>query len=121
MLKRIPTLPDHVVGVVASGEVTADDYETVLIPAIESVLARKGKIRTLYQVGPDFTGFTPGAMWDDMKVGLAHWQDWEKVAVVTDVEWIANATRFFGFAMPCPVKIFGNHEFAEAARWIVEN
>lgn len=120
MLELIPTLPDHVVGVVASGEVTASDYETVLIPAIESVLARTGKIRTLYQVGPAFKSFTAGAMWDDMKVGLAHWQDWEKVAVVTDVEWIANATRFFGFALPCPVKVFANQDFAQATRWVTE-
>ncbi len=120
MMELIPNLPDHVVGVVASGEVTASDYETILIPAIESVLARKGKVRTLYQVGPDFTSFTTGAMWDDMKVGMAHWHEWEKVAVVTDVDWIANATRLFGFAMPCPIKVFANKDIGEAIGWITE-
>jgi len=120
LLELIPNLPDHVVGVVASGQVTAGDYEAVLIPAIESVLARKGRIRTLYHVGPAFTGFTSGAMWDDMKLGVAHWQAWDKVAVVTDVDWIAGATRLFGFAMPCPVKVFANNEIAEATQWIAE-
>lgn len=118
MLELIPDLPENVVGVVASGQVTAKDYETVLIPAIESLLANQEKIRVLYHAGPAFTGFTPGAMWDDMKVGVAHWDAWEKAAVVTDVGWLAGAMRCFSFAMPCPVKLFANKEIAEATQWI---
>jgi len=34
MIKLLPNMPDHVVGVTASGRVDAADYETVLIPAI---------------------------------------------------------------------------------------
>ena len=119
MLELIPTLPDHVVGVVASGEVTANDYATILIPAVEAALEKHGKVRMLYHVGPAFKSFTAGALWDDMKVGVAHWKAWEKVAVVTDVDWVAGAMRFFGFAMPCPVKVFANKDLAEATEWIV--
>lgn len=118
MIELIPNLPDHIVGIVASDQVTASDYETVLIPAIESTLARHGRVRILYQLGPSFKGFTSGAMWDDMKLGVSHWTAWEKVAVVTDVDWIAGATRLFGFAMPCPVKVFSNNEIDEATHWI---
>jgi hypothetical protein len=120
MIELLPDLPDHVVGIVASGQVTASDYETVLVPAIEAKLAGHGKLRILYQLGPAFTGFTVGAMWDDLKLGVAHLKAWEKVAVVTDVDWIANATRLFGFAMPCPVKAFSNEKIAEAALWVDE-
>ncbi|MFY9326577.1 MAG: STAS/SEC14 domain-containing protein [Georgfuchsia sp.] len=118
MIQLLPNLPDQVVGVVASGLVDASDYETVFIPAIEARLKTHGHIRILYQLGPAFTGFTSGAMWDDMKVGMAHLKAWERIAVVTDKDWIAGAIRFFAFAMPCPVKVFPNSEFAEAANWI---
>ncbi|MEP7371198.1 MAG: STAS/SEC14 domain-containing protein [Nitrosospira sp.] len=118
MIHLLPGLPEHVVGMVASGQVNASDYETVVIPAIESALKTHGRIRILYQLGPAFTGFTSGAMWDDMKVGLAHLKTWERIAVVTDEDWVAGATRLFGFAMPCPVRVFPNKEFAEAANWI---
>lgn len=118
MIHLLSDLPEHVVGIVASGQVDASDYETVIIPAIESALKEHGRVRVLYQLGPAFTGFTPGAMWDDMKVGLAHLNAWERIAVVTDEGWIAGATRLFGFAMPCPVRVFPNKEFAEAANWI---
>ena len=118
MIKLLPDLPDHVVGIDASGQVTASDYETVLIPAIKSALNIHDRIRVLYQMGPEFTGFTSGAMWDDMKLGILHFKAWEKIAVVTDVKWVANATHMFGFAMPCPVKVFSIAEFAEATKWI---
>jgi hypothetical protein len=118
MMTLLSGLPDGVVGVAASGQVDAMDYENVLIPAIEQALGRHQRLRFLYQLTPSFTGFSPGAMWDDMKVGMAHLTAWDKVAVVTDLAWIANATRMFGFAMPGSVKVFGNAQMDEARAWI---
>ena len=40
MIALIPDLPDRVVGLIASAKVTASDYETVLVPAIEATIAR---------------------------------------------------------------------------------
>ncbi len=118
MIELLPNLPDHVVGISAYGQVTAADYETILIPAIDVALKKHDRIRMLYQIGPQFTGFTAGAMWDDLKIGVAHMRAWERIAVVTDHNWIASATRMFGFAMPCPVKVFSSDELADAEAWI---
>jgi SpoIIAA-like len=118
MIELLPNLPDHVVGVSASGQVSADDYETVLVPAIDSALKTYKHVRLLYLLKPEFTGFTSGAMWDDMKLGIGHLRAWERIAVVTDLAWVANATRLFGFAMPCPTKVFPVKELAEATQWI---
>jgi hypothetical protein len=118
MIDRLPNLPDHVLGFLASGQVTASDYESVLIPAIESKIKERGSVRVLYQIGPAFSGFTAGAMWDDAKVGMMHVKAWEKIAVVTDIDWIARAIGIFRFAMPCPVKVFSNRQYAEAVDWI---
>jgi hypothetical protein len=118
MIKLLPNLPSKVVGIVASGRVTAGDYESVVFPAIESKVKEHAKIRILYQIGPEFSGFTAGAMWDDAKVGLAHLSAWEKIAVVTDVDWIRAAVGIFRFVIPCPVKMFSNGQFAEARDWI---
>jgi ribosomal protein S7 len=57
-------------------------------------------------------------MWDDLKLGVAHMKAWEKVVVVTDIDRIADATRLFGFAMTCPVKISPSREIAAATQWI---
>lgn len=119
MIEIIQGLPDNVVAVSASGKVTGEDYDGLLIPVIEEKLKRHEKIRLLYALGTDFTGFTAGAMWDDAKIGLRHLSAYEKVAIVSDVSWIAGAAKFFSFIIPCPVKIFGADGLAEAKEWIV--
>jgi hypothetical protein len=118
MIELLPGLPDPIVGLLASGQVTTQDYESVVIPTIESKLQAHGTVRVLYQLGPAFSGFTAGAMWDDAKLGFTHLKAWEKIAVVTDSDWVRGAIGIFRFAIPCPVKVFSNVEFAEAVEWI---
>ena len=117
-MKLLTNLPDYVVGVSASGQIDAKDYETVLIPAIESALQKHKRIRVLYQLTTAFEGFTTGAMWDDAKLGLAHLRAWERFAVVTDVHWVANAARMFSFLLPGPLKVFSNEKQSDAEKWI---
>jgi len=118
MIERLNGVPDRVLGFVASGQVTARDYETVLMPAIDAAIKQHGSVRLLYQIGPGVTGFTAGAMLDDAKVGLSHLKAWERIAIVTDIDWVAGTAHLFGFAMPCPVKVFANRDFADAQAWI---
>ena len=118
MLERIQGLPDNVLGFEARGEVTGADYESVLIPAVEEMLARQKSLRFMYCLGDEFTGFDAKAIWDDAKVGLQHLTAWERVAVVTDVGWISTAVKAFGFIMPGQVRVFSNSELAEAQRWL---
>lgn len=118
MIEPISGLPDNVVGIVASGYVSASDYEAVFVPTVESRVKQFDKLRLLYQVGPEFKGFSAGAMWDDLKLGVGHWKAWERIAIVTDVDWIANLSRFFSFAMPCPIKVFPNSAIAQATDWL---
>jgi hypothetical protein len=120
MLSIIQGMPDNVVAVNASGKVTGEDYDNVLIPAIEDKLKQQAKIRLLYVLGPDFSGFTAGAMWDDAKIGIRHLTAYEKIGVVSDVSWVLNAVKFFSFIIPCPVKTFGNDRLTEAKAWIGE-
>jgi len=117
-MKLLSNLPDSVVGVSASGQIDEKDYETVLIPAIESALQKHKRVRVLYLLTEDFEGFTTGAMWDDTKLGLAHLRAWERIAVVTDIDWVANATRMFAFLLPGLVKVFSNEEQPYAEKWI---
>ena len=120
MLEIIQRMPDNVVAVSARGNITGDDYDTLLIPVIEEKLKTHEKIRLLSVLGPEYTGFTAGAMWDDAKIGLRHLRAYEKVAVVTDVHWISGAVKFFAFMCPCQVRIFGNNRLSEAQVWISE-
>ena len=118
MITLLPNLPENTIGVCASGRVSGADYEGVLIPAVELALKKHKKLRLIYELSDDFTGFAPGAMWEDMKLGVAHLNAWERVAVVTDVSWVANATNMFKFVMPCTAKVFSLKDRASAEEWI---
>jgi hypothetical protein len=120
MVERIPDLPDNVLGFTAKGTVSADDYESVIVPAVEDLFSRQKRVRFLYHLGEDFSGFEAAAVWDDTKLGLKHLSGWERMAVVSDVDWIRAAVRIFALAIPGEVRVFHNRELAEAKRWVAD-
>ena len=121
MIEVMTDLPDRVLGLKASGQVTAQDYKTVLVPAIEAKLRQQKKARLLYLLGDDFEGFTSGAAWEDAKVGMKHLTSFERVAVVTGVDWIEKMIKAFGFALPGEVRVFDEDDLDEARLWICES
>jgi hypothetical protein len=118
MLELIPDLPDNVLGIRAKGKVTADDYQSVLVPAVESRLGQFRKLRLLYVLGDEFDEFTGSAAWEDAKIGMRHFTSFERIAVVTDVDWVARMVKAFGFVLPGEVRIFDNDDFDDARAWI---
>jgi hypothetical protein len=118
MIEVSPDYPDNILAITASKTITGDDYASTIIPAIEAKLKTHDKIRLLYNLGPDFTGFDAAAMWEDTTTGLKHFTDFEKIAFVSDVDWINHMVRAFGFMIPCPVKVFSASQIEEAGDWI---
>jgi len=118
MIEHLKDFPGNVLAVVCHGRVTRADYDSVLVPAAEAALKANAKVRLYYETAPDFTGLEAGAMWEDFKVGVEHWTRWERVAVVSDVEWIRQTVRLFGFLMPGVAKTFSSTEAAQARAWI---
>ena len=117
MFEVIDGLPDGVIGVEATGEITADDYRNVLDPLITE--ARKsGKIRLLYVAGPEMDGYSGGAAWQDTKVGFQHFTSFERVAVVTDRDRLENAVKAVGWLMPGDIKVFDDDERTDAVTWL---
>ena len=64
MIERISDLPANVLGLSAHGRITGEDYETVVIPAVEEKLREHDKLRLLYYLGPDYEGFAAAAAWE---------------------------------------------------------
>ncbi|HWU26152.1 MAG TPA: STAS/SEC14 domain-containing protein, partial [Rhizomicrobium sp.] len=69
MIEIISELPENVLGVRAKGRVTAGDYEQVLIPAVEAALKRHDRLHFYCELGEQFEGIDPGAVFEDLKVG----------------------------------------------------
>ena len=118
MIEALTGFPARVLAFACKGHVTKGDYETVLVPAVTSALARHDKVRLYYQVDSDFAGIEPGAVWEDFKVGVEHWTRWERIAVVTDVAWIGHTMHAFSFLMPGEIRVFPLAQAAEARQWV---
>lgn len=120
MIEPLKGFHPKVVAFVCKEHVTKRDYETILIPAVEEAFKQPGKLRLYYQIDPSFTGIEPGAAWDDFKIGMEHPLRWERIAVVTDVDWIRYTIRAFSFLLPGVTRIFPVNEQAKAREWILE-
>lgn len=118
MIELLEDLPDAVLGFEAIGEVEADDYENVLVPAVEAALEDNDKIRLLYLLGDRFEGYSAGAAWEDTKVGFEHIRNWERLAVVTDADSIRHGVKAFGWMIPAEVRVFATADRDQAEAWI---
>jgi hypothetical protein len=119
MVEVLEGFPDDVLAFVGTGRVTKADYEQAAIPALRNALKNHERIRLYFETAADFAGVDPGAIWEDIGLGLEGFMRWERVAVVTDVEWIKQATRFSSFLVPCPMRVFPASESVQAKIWIL--
>jgi hypothetical protein len=121
MLKIINDLPENVLGIEGEDEITGSDYETVLVPAVEEKLKTNKKINLLYHLGSNFTGFDLKAMIDDAGIGIQHFSDWDRIALVSDHQLINIFAKFFGYFLSGRVRVFKNAELKVAKEWIAGN
>lgn len=118
MLERLKDLPAGVVGISAKGKVTKDDYTGLVHPMLEEARREGKRLRFLYELGAEFTGFTAGAAWQDARLGMQYLRLFERCAVVTDVAWVRESVEVATPMMPCPVRVFGATERQAALTWL---
>ena len=103
MIKIIQNMPAGTIGLEAVGKVTDDDYRDVLMPAISAALERND-VRLLYVLSEDFRSYSPGAVWADTKLWAQHHKAWQKIAIVSDADWLENSVEAFGWLIPGEIK-----------------
>ena len=121
MFETIEGFGDDVVALRGTGTVTGDDYRTVLAPAVERATSGGRKAKLLLELGDGFEGYDPGAILADATVGGGHLGSFERIAVVTDAEWIRRAIQLFGALIPGEVRLFSVAERTAARHWIDSN
>lgn len=117
-LQPIPDLPAATIGFRAVGTVTAEDYTTVLDPAIESALEHEQPVNLVYVLGPDFDRYSLEALWQDAKLVRVPRSAWGRVALVTDHRALGEALHLFRFLLPAEVRVFPTAAESDALAWI---
>jgi hypothetical protein len=121
VIERLSHFPENVLAFVFSGRVTKADCDVTFVPAVFEALKRGQKLRLYYETAADFTGLDLGAAWPEFSAGVDSSTHWDRVAVVTDFEWMIQATRLFSFIVPTSVRIFPRSDAAAARTWVAPN
>src|SRR6185295_5449613 len=107
MIEVLPDMPEGVTGIRVSGRLRGDDLREFK-PAMEDVL-KAGEIRIVEVIAPDYEGFGPGGLIEDLKLGLGalirHHSPFNRIAVVSDQDWVAHALHAFPWMVPCEVAV----------------
>lgn len=120
MIRIIDDVVGNVLAIEAVGKVTAKDYSETIVPELDRALAFSQKIRLLYVLGEQFEGFEVGALFDDFKTNAGHMPYFERIAVVSDRQWVHNAVKLLTIATPCPLKSFNVADRQKAESWVVK-
>ena len=118
MFEKLSDLPVGIDGLKAIGKLTREDYQTVLEPLLDEARQEGRRLRVLCELGADFEGVTPSAMWEDTKVGLRYLRLLDGFAITTDFAWVRDTTNVARFFLPFPVRVFGMEQRAEAITWL---
>lgn len=120
MLLRIDDMPAGTVGFEAVGEVEDDDWEKVVEPLLREEIATGRDVRLLYLIGPQAREVEGDAMGADLSYRARHASSFERVAVVSDEDWMRPALRVLSVLMPGKAKAFRVHQLADAKEWLTE-
>ncbi|WP_441961854.1 STAS/SEC14 domain-containing protein [Mycolicibacterium houstonense] len=119
MIDVLPDMPKGVFGIRVSGRVRGDDLREFR-PTMDDLL-RAGEIRIVEVISPDYEGFGPGGLVEDLKLGfgalLSHHSAFKRIAVVSDLEWVPHAMHAFAWMIPGELKVFGLGELDAAKEW----
>jgi hypothetical protein len=118
MLERLANLPPGIDGVKAIGTVSKEDYEKVLEPLFDEARKKGEKLRFLYEFAGDFEGFSSGAAWEDVRFGLGAVRQLVGCAIISDTGWVRESSKFVGFWLPCPLRVFGSEEREQAIEFL---
>jgi SpoIIAA-like len=121
MIERLTDMPAGTVGFRAAGDIEREDYEQVLVPELRRALEAGEGLRTLYVI-EDLDDIEPGALWADSKLGfdlgVRHHDALVRSAIVSDIGWIAHASKMFAWMIPGGVRVFPRSELEQAKDWV---
>jgi hypothetical protein len=122
MVEVIADMPPGTLGFRVAGRLTREDYVEVLVPPLREAVEAGERLRVLYAIGPELH-MEPAAVWEDLKLeidlGIKHRDAWERIAVVTDLDWLWRAFELFSWMVPGEMRLFHESELEQAKAWLL--
>ena len=118
MLRQVTDMPVGTIGFEAVGEVEDDDWEDTVEPVLRQEIAEGRKVRLLYVLGPGTREVEGDALKADTEFRARHAASFDRVAVVSDEDWMRPALRALSFLLPGRAKGFRVRDLTEAKAWL---
>lgn len=99
-----------------SGKLQKEDYE-IFVPEIERMIDQHGKISILLDLH-EFHGWDAGALWEDIKFDVKHFNDIERLAIVGESKWQKGMATFCKPFTTAEIEFFEREDIGRARRWI---
>ena len=119
MIEMLSDMPKGVTGVRVSGRLAGDELREVK-PAVQEML-KADEIRIVEVIAPDYEGFGPGGLFEDLKLGFGtvwpHHAAFKRIAVVSDKAWVAHTVHALAGMIPGELKTFKLDELDTAKEW----
>lgn len=120
MLRRMTGMPAGTIGFEAIHEVDDDDWEETVEPILRREIAEGRDLRLLYLIGVQAGELEGDAMQADTEFRVRHATSFERVAVVSDEDWMRPALRALSFLLPGRARGFRVRELEQAKAWLAE-
>ena len=117
-LELTESMEGKLIEVRVSGKLTKDAYQE-FVPMTESAIKKYGKIRILFIIH-DFHGWDVGALWEDLKFDIKHFNDIERLAIVGETKWEQAMATFCRPFTTAKIKYFDSKDEEQARSWINE-
>jgi hypothetical protein len=116
MIQILSETSDDLVAIHITDGVTKDDYDKIA-PLIDEKCCQYDKIR-LYAELSEISDVGLGAIWEDLKMDVKHYNDFYRIAVVGPKDWKENLVDIAKQLVPAEVKYFDAKEVKTARTWI---
>ena len=100
-----------------TGKLHKNDYQH-FVPIVEAAVQKHGKVRMLVQMHY-FHGWDAGAIWEDVKFDVRHFNDIERLAIVGETTWEKWMVTFCKPFTTATIRYFPVDQAAEARAWIM--
>lgn len=117
MITVLFDIPENVAGFKATGEVTKEDFENLVIPHIKAKVNTFDELNFLLYLDTELENFTAGAWFQDILVGLKNLTKWNRAAIVTDNKSVQNFTDIFSVLMTGDFTSFPKEDLENAIFW----
>ncbi|MCX8532989.1 STAS/SEC14 domain-containing protein [Chryseobacterium luquanense] len=117
MITIINDAPENVAAFNATGDVTKEDFENLVVPYVKNKVEQFDELNYLLYLDTDLSNFTMGAWLQDALLGIKNLSKWNRAAIVTDKEGVQNFTDIFSVLMPGEFKSFPKENLYNALYW----